>query len=464
MFKWLYQKIRRTRVWRYLNSLGYKLETFLDSLSLRKKKLGPSSARTGTQKTVGVPQGSHQKRQVKKVSFAQQGPTWNPQGFPDFPDPEAIDDPKAQDVLKKLQRKAVDELFSKLGLDWVPGEYLALLKEIPDPVNAFRKFCENFGLNFGNIQRGIIVERNLLEQIVGFLLELGELQSIPEANRQTMLQELRVRDFAQAEIHLDSARGVLELLAWAESLGLKDPQKNRRMIFQSYWNFIRIIKDQFDAGDILIPPEDLKQSRELHRFFVDRLEYLEQLMGEIKPRFDWLRENWPNKNDWGKKNASVLDGMIKTTEDLVIALGSEEDLDNIDQTLGKLEILLQDLDNFVKEIQKKFFGGAWTDPEPEGETAYNEWVWAAVKVFGFKETDEPDADMLKKTYRKLAMKNHPDHLNKKSQDEINRRWHAFKGENDSLLGNEPTGDDVFKLIGKALTILGAGKPAKPKQK
>lgn len=355
------------------------------------------------------------------------GRDFSPQGF------AGRFDPTAHPALPELQRRAVYALFGKFGLQWVPGEYLAILARCPDPIDALEDFCEKFGVDAKLLQREISGEIDRLEQCIGILLELAEIKELSDHHRQMFQGILRTRNYGRAEQLLTIIRTVFQIIRESEALG-------QQIVFGNYRAFLDDL-NQYRENPLRLTVDEALEAREVNRDFLVWQQRFDALIGALDSQIAWMIHNWP-KNQWGRDQEPVKLGLIRVKEEIEESLKHLRNAD-IQAELDRLETVYQDLLQFIEEIKAHHGGQAWSAPKDDRAVkAWTDWCWA-LTTLGFPETAEPSADEIKKAYRKGAFEHHPDRYAKSPAAE--REMH----------------NTAFKSLGPARDILDRGKPKKP---
>ncbi len=283
--------------------------------------------------------------------------------------PEAapgVFDPGVHPDLATLQRRAVDAIFNRFGLKWVPGEYLTLLTTYPDPVEAFSVFCQDFGVPVDGLrqERKKAVER--LQQCVGILVELSEFPELGWAHRERVLGCLRDGQYEQAEELVEIARTVFKLVHDSEELLAKIAFPHCRAFLD---DLRRSLRNPFE-----LTRKDAADARELVRDFLRWQDRFAALTAALDSQIAWMVHNWPG-NDWGRDNAAVQVGLIRAKEEVERALKEDADTD-IEAALARLETIYGDLLGFIEEIKRNHGGKDWHAPVDDAELR-NWKAWSA---------------------------------------------------------------------------------------
>ena len=348
-------------------------------------------------------------------------------------------DPKRHPALTAIQEAAVHAIFDLFGLKYIPGEYLAILARKPDPTDAWVEFCNEFGLHVGRLGDLERTEVDRLHQVVGLLVELAQLRPELEASgRERILAALNSRQYATAEELIDIARSIITLVRNAATL-------SSVIVFPHYEKFVEDLKKLL-VDLAKATKDDADKALKYEQRFRDCQDQFNAVIAHLDAEIGWMLKYWPD-NDWGTTSAAVKDGIIAMKEDIEERLKSDPKASILD-LLGELQEILNDLMGFIEEIKANHDGGDFDPPvDTSAEAAWEEWIKAA-SVFGFLATAEPTADEIKKAYRRLALKCHPDRFTDPTEKAV--------------------ATEQFKALGEAREVLdryaASSKPKKPTTK
>jgi len=356
------------------------------------------------------------KSAATKVIPVDDGVTVVPKGFGEFKNPTTIAE-------RNLQKAAVNALFSKLKVEWVPPEYWDELRSNPDPIAALRSFCGRYGLAAERLGAMDKQETKLFRQVVGILLDLGQLKhALGLAEYASLDTLMAARQYDAVESRTRICRRALDVIERVEQANIP---------FRSYASFRDAVMAYrgklftFEDQDVVEAAEVLEQFHEFHAQYQSLVQACDQ-------RIAYLLLHWPD-NQWGQDNLPVREGIIAAKEETE-RMAREEDLQPGD-VMERLTQVKDDLQQFIEELQASV-GDPWKDPPPSpaDHSAMDAWL-QALRTLGFADDAEPNAKQIKKAYQKMAFKWHPDRNP----------------------GN-PDAATKFKEAGDARTILERGKP------
>jgi hypothetical protein len=311
-----------------------------------------------------------------------------------------------------LQKRAANALFARLGLEWIPGEYFQLLATHPGPVQAFREFCSAYGINVDRIRAKSPAEFVRLNQVIGILLELGEFRGrLSDGSRDQIISAMHMANHQQAETLLDTARIMLAVVPEAEGL-------RGKIQLAAFEQFLKMLKP-FSSNPTGLSLEEANEARSLLVDFQKEWGNFQFLISVLGGQIAWMLQYWPAQNpdlmrkqkvlDWVKANEALMDGLVVEKERLEKAVHDASSLDEVIELLESLAQVRGDIDAFIKQIQAQYGGGKWQDPK-QASTFDKDWqAWCdACDFFGYARDTEHSAETIKKAYRKMALKHHPD--------------------------------------------------------
>lgn len=340
--------------------------------------------------------------------------------------------PAVHRALPAVQEAAVHAIFNLFNLKHIPGEYRAILIRKPDPTDAWEEFCHAFGLRVERLGLLARVEVDRLHQVVGLLVELAQLRPELDAySRERILSALKDRKYDSAEELIDIARSIITLVRNAATL------KNH-IIFPHYEAFVERLHELLANLDNT-NKADADQALRYEQGFRDFQSQFDVLIAHLDAEIVWMLKFWPD-NDWGKDNVIYKDGLVARKEDLEERLKSDADA-RIPALIGELQETLDHLMELIDQIKANYDGGTFDPPaDTTAAAVWKEWVDAAT-IFGFGESAEPTSDEIKRVFRKLALKYHPDH------------------------SVDPTATEKFRLLVEARAVLeryaATSKPDRP---
>lgn len=308
------------------------------------------------------------------------------------------------EVAARLQRRAADALFQRLGIGPLPGVLLDSLREY-DVTYALYRFCADFGVSFHALldadDAGHAAARRRLEEVV------GTLAAAERAARDTPLSVRPVVDALRAS---PAAAGAL--LPRLEGAAIV-----WRRLHASGITWPAFLRFRTDSSETLVDwaarPEGV-----LGRILAVASEYEEQhrrwasTRAEIRRRGDLLRSRAPRVRDAAARLAGEADALAEAVE---------SGRASSDASLRRLEEILASLNDLAASKDEP-------DPKPGPSTASDPERVRCLALLGV--ADGASAEAIKKAYRTLAMRYHPDYYRgadaTERMQEINRAYEHLR--------------------------------------
>lgn len=314
-------------------------------------------------------------------------------------------DPGGNAELLAIRDRAVNAIFDRFGLKYVPREYTGLLRSLPDPIDAFKAFCRDYGLHANHLSEERPAEVENLRTTVGVLMDLRDLK-LDDANREIVKGRLQRREYAMAEQLIDVARTVLNLIQDSVDSGAG-------IIFAAYHQTFLGILIPFKTRPFDLDRDHAASALLKHKEFLIWQVRFEGLIDALDAQLGWLLKYWPTVDNikdesaikWGEDHEDIKIGLIAEKEKFEAALKDSPDVD-IAAILNELEQLYSELQNFIEDIKNKFKGGPWARPHDSRESTL--WLKWAEQCKNLGVVEDATAATMKKVYRQRAMKSHPD--------------------------------------------------------
>lgn len=408
----------------------------------------------------GQNSGSTEKKQklsTKKEARPDDGPIgWVPRGFDGSAKFKLPNSPFGE-KLEKIRTRAVLALFWRLGLQWVPGEYWSILDQHPDPIDALDVFLQEIGVSKEGARYKDAKTLSQLEIAVGILLELENMGGMSTGTVERIKNCLRCYGPLAADALINRVRAVRDVLHEAQQ---------GKVVFPDFNAFVEEVQ-KYESNPLDLTDQDVAGIRGATENFSRWQEQFSYLIVYLDQAIGWVEANWPAGEKWAEENEQLRQGLILEKERAENQLTSgqarlnpgEEDF-GIPDWLNYLGQILADIRSFIEEIQRSS-GGKFNNPKNENAQKKADLWKAALKVLGIPESSKPTEDEIKKIFRKLAMKVHPDrlqHLNEQDRMEIiagelviQETYRKITSRSPMKKGDEV--EDVFKVIGEAYNIL-----------
>lgn len=327
---------------------------------------------------------------------------------------------------KARQMTAVKDLFSSLGLGWVPGEYRNLLERYPLPTVALQQFCLQFGISTAKLQNEEPAELIQLQQTVGILLELerieSELTSIIDSDdightRTAVAYSMKIRDYASAEEWLDKMRIMIGICADSEK---------KEVVFQEYKKFLQMVRECIsDPREVTLA--DAREMLAHDHAYVAWQRQCDVTISRLGSQIEWFRVNWaedmkegdgPSISEYKLKRdgmialAAELKRSLERDEHISVETSEDSRVESIPQALDVLVRISQDMHKLI-EILLHEFGGEFRHEEKvdtSSTASWRQYITALKTIFPRfnPERPMPSVAEVKREYRTLARKYHPE--------------------------------------------------------
>ena len=287
------------------------------------------------------------------------------------------------DKWPQLSRQLLRELFAELGTAYVPEIVLHQTKT-QDPVSAFVDFCNRF-----NEPDGKPATREYLQDVVLFLFQMDKLRQRRSLSPDPIYRELEQHQWLKAEKLLEGMENAFNLLNELESSEVRLGQHHRILnsikdILPLEWfNYLDNIEELYNVHLAWLETES--QYRLLQEQIATRIRTIDEHCRIVQARVASAYQNL--KRIWGKCTAFL------ESED-----ETEGNPDDPEWGFDKLERLRDALDVILESC-----GESVSEPVDESEMSL-EKAWEILAL----ESGTLDLNIIKKAYRRKAMKNHPD--------------------------------------------------------
>ena len=283
--------------------------------------------------------------------------------------------------LPRLSQQLLLELFGELGVEYVP-EIVLHESQHQYAVSAFVDFCQRF-----DSPDGKPATRHYLQDIVLFLFEMDELRRRHPLNPDPIYQKLEQHQRLEAENLLTSMEEAINLLDKLDSRDEIRLGKHRQIL-----NDIKDILsnewfDNIDEIDKLYDvhlewQESEKQYRLLQEQIVIRIRTIDEDCQIVQEKVVSAYQNL--KRIWGECTTFLE--------------RKEGNPDEPKRGFSKLELIRDALDIILERC-----GESVSEPvEESGMSLDKAWEIMEMKLGTL------DLNLIKRAYRKMAMKNHPD--------------------------------------------------------
>lgn len=297
----------------------------------------------------------------------------------------------------RLSQQLLQELFAELGVEYVPGIVLHESKH-QDPVSAFIDFCKRFDCPDKP------ATRQYLQDVVLFLVEMDDLRQRHPLNPEPIYQELEQHQWSKAENLLEGMKQAINLLEKLDSREVRLGQHRKLLndikdILSLEWF------DYLDKIDELYSVHlEWQESEKQYCLFQ------EQIVIRIKTIDKHGRIALKKVDDAYQNIKRIWSRCIRFLEE-------EGNPDDPELGFPKLELIRKALDKILN-----FCGESVSEPVDESGMSLDK----ARKILGLK-SKTLDLDIVKKAYRRMAMKYHPDrHPESDKKDYYDKKFKQIK--------------------------------------
>jgi len=337
-------------------------------------------------------------------------------------------DPAASRHLTEFELVGANMLFEGLGVAWIPPEYLEILEDTPDPLEAFHRFCNKYGLWIDQIKgRTGADELERFEATIYVLVELSSLgTAVTPDNRRAITQHMWGRQHQLAVEAVETIRIVLKVVEEiTETAG-------QPIIIGMHRSFIATVMGNFTGDPLAVSREDAGDARELRTQLLTLEEYLVELLAYINDQVTFLQKDWPTSSDdkdfeqWLADNQNLPEGMGVRASEIAAQIAENEGL-SIQEVIDLLE-QLQEVATHLNTLTRKLvenanvtWGGGAEPQQTSAEAVPSAWRSAAqtLELYGQSAWDK---STVKRHYVKTALAHHPDRH--QSKDEAVQEMHA----------------------------------------
>jgi len=283
--------------------------------------------------------------------------------------------------LPRLSQQLLLELFGELGVEYIP-EIVLHESQLQDSVSIFVDFCQRF-----DYPDGKPATLRYLQDIVLFLFEMDELRRRHPLNPDPIYKKLEQHQRLEAENLLTSMEEAINLLDKLDSSDELLLGKHRQIlndikdILSSEW--FDNIDDIDKLYDIHLEwQESEKQYHLLQEQIVIRIRTIDEDCQIVQEKIVSAYQNL--KHIWGECTAFLEE--------------EEGNPDDPKRGFSKLELIRDALDIILKRCDESV-----SEPVEESRMSLDK-AWEILEM----KLDTLDLNLIKRAYRRMAMKNHPD--------------------------------------------------------
>ena len=303
-------------------------------------------------------------------------------------------------ALRRLRRRALNEIFEWLGLDYVPGELLERSDHSLDAVEALVTFLRGIGCDPEAVRRRDPAELERLNEAVDLLMAFGPLtRALDPAPRERLQRLIYSGDFQRLR---DAATDLTTLVA---ILAAYETRREERHL-AAYDSFIAGIRKSLNRLPD-IPAGEAKEARARSERLVGLLRLYDTIARRAETVIAALRRGAARASG---DLAQRRDAAITRYEAIVVRLGLEGGLSEAElaSLLRDLESSLSELRTVLRALEAEAEAASDFDPRAETAKVYRSESEAALAFFGFPAGAKPDSTAIRSAWRAFMKANHPD--------------------------------------------------------
>lgn len=337
------------------------------------------------------------------------GETYDFERVPEGPPFHEVNHP----VLRQLRRRALNDLFDWLELDFVPGQLLERSDHSSDPVAAFTTFLRSVGCDPERVRRREPEELERLRDVVDLLMAFGSLTARLEPARRDDLQLLLFSgDFARLRLASDRLFALNAILEAHEALDAASPLA----AYDALAGRAKAMLGRLlDLGEAEL--EALQGEAEQWQRLARRRELLTKRIAEVSEALDRAAILRAER----RQQRGSLQERRRTIES-ALTLDPGLTPKDVGTHLDALDGLLAELQDLLREIEEEAEAAAHFRSEEATTRLYSNEQEAALAFFGLAPEARPDGASLRAAWRRFMKDNHPDLT---TDDEEKRRREAL---------------------------------------
>lgn len=302
--------------------------------------------------------------------------------------------PHTLDRVKRMRRRAVIDMFDQVGLGPFPGQLWRFIDAEPDPFAGVMLFLEAVGVDAAAVRRRDAGEIERANTVLELLFSIDHVfdRVAPEVAAGL---EARLCSGDYAAVH--RAAEVIQTFEAIARLAARWPAEGRLAVLD---HFLREMRAGA-ADPLAVPPHQAVHAARAARELSEHMVQFDSARDERRWLLDALRRHW--RGDWGHgAEATARDAALATAAAAEAELLHNPALhrEQVSALIAQLATVNQRLRGVADRIGVRLAREAGTAPLSE--------IHRAMAFFGWDADARPDAAALRKRFRELARKMHPD--------------------------------------------------------
>ena len=294
-------------------------------------------------------------------------------------------------LIKNIQRLAAKILMREIGAHYLPSRLILSLEEI-DACQAVRLLLHSMGMDYATLLQNK-QERKFFNDMIGVIIESDNIRKELEISDLPLYAAIKTHDRKVVELYIERLHQTVEIINLLKSNTIVFPHYYKSEFYQQASALI----DNWDELDDM-RLADLYKHYKVWRNLQEQYEHIVQ---DIDNYLALIYNNLNARRRY-ESTLNEIDQKVKTVR-LHISNGKLNPSDSIQQ--------LQNIYEEVKTIYQKTHQSGNRDRkwQNEGrERTHNEELQLSLDVLNLHTAMTLDLQTVKKAYRRMALKLHPD--------------------------------------------------------
>lgn len=305
-----------------------------------------------------------------------------------------------------LQIKVARTLLSFVGGEYVPFRLLTELERY-DAMHAVHRFLsEMMGFDYKTLTVNP-KERTLLDEYLGILCDADIQLKDTGVDDSPLYRALRKRDTQLAERLIDKLNALSPLI---------QELRESKIVFGGEFAIFMEQVETCLRDWVSFDQTKMNEMKEVYDEWRGLQQQFDAVIADIDAKLAWIYAHFP-PDELNAVNTVLVTQIDQIKQDIIS--GAENVIDGIEALKRKLE----NLADLIAEFETTGYKYEEADQVYEDDRVYEDWEWNAkadkdekfTRAYCIFEFDtpypnfKPDLSFLKKAFRKLAIKYHPDH-------------------------------------------------------